>query len=351
VQVWFYGHQMSFTDKITEYWYKPAEQVPFALKLLSNAFAFISQQRKKGYLNSPSKVYRAPVPLVVVGNIFVGGTGKTPLVIALVELLKQHGIKAGVISRGYGGQKLKKPEAVFAHSDPLVVGDEPVLIATRAKCPVVVYPKRAEAIQTLLAHNDADVIISDDGLQHYAMARDIEIVVIDGERRVGNGLLLPAGPLREPVSRLNNVDYCVVNGDAENRLEHSMHLTLSQAYALNDDTQEIPLSTLQGKTVNAVAGIGNPARFFDGLKTFNINVLERSFPDHYAYKLGDLTFSDDFPILLTEKDAVKCRYLPLRDVWVVPVVANLEQSFKSKFVNQVTLLVNRVTKLNTTINQ
>ncbi len=335
---------MSFADKITEYWYKPAEQVPFALKTLSKVFAFISLQRKRSYLNSPSKVYRAPVPLVVVGNIFVGGTGKTPLVIALIELLTENGIKAGVVSRGYGGQKLKKPELVFAHSDPLFVGDEPVLIATRAKCPVVVFPRRADAIKTLLTNNDVELILSDDGLQHYAMARDIEIVVIDGERRVGNGLLLPAGPLREPVSRLNSVDYCVVNGDAENPNEHSMQLTVSEAYALNDDTKKIPLSTLQGQTVNAVAGIGNPSRFFDALKTFNINVLERSFPDHYAYKLEDLCFSNDFPILLTEKDAVKCRYLPLRDVWVVPVVADLEQSFKSKFMDQITPLLNRVTK-------
>ena len=335
---------MSFTDKITEYWYKPAEQVPLALKVLSKAFAFISQQRKEKYLNSPSKIYRAPVPLIVVGNIFVGGTGKTPLVIALVELLKQNGITAGVISRGYGGQKLKKPESVSPHSDPSVVGDEPVLIAMRAKCPVVVYPKRAEAIKILLAHNDVDVIISDDGLQHYAMARDIEIVVIDGERRAGNGLLLPAGPLREPLSRLKSVDYCVVNGEAENCHEHAMQLTVSEAYALNDETTKISLSTLEDKTVNAVAGIGNPSRFFNCLKNYNINVLERSFPDHYTYNLDDFSFSDDFPILLTEKDAVKCRYLPVRDIWVVPVVANLDQSFKNKFLDQVTQLLNRVTE-------
>jgi len=335
---------MSLKEKITQYWVKPAEQVPFALKALSKLFAFISSQRKKHYQNSPEKVYRAAVPIVVVGNIFVGGTGKTPLVIALVELLRDNGIKAGVISRGYGAKKLEQATAVFADSDPANVGDEPVLIAMRAACPVVVHPKRSQAIEKLLAENNVDVIISDDGLQHYAMARDVEIVVIDGQRQLGNELLLPAGPLREPTSRLESVDYCVVNGGVAANGAFSMELVTSGAYDLHNFSLKKDLRFWSGKQVNAIAGIGNPSRFFDALKMYDINTVECSFPDHYQYKLDDLCFSGDFPILMTEKDAVKCRRFPQGNLgggtWVVPIVANLEHSFKIKFVDQVTQMLN-----------
>jgi len=316
---------------ISKYWYQPVDQVPFGLKILSQLFAGVSVLRRFSYQYFSSRVYRAPLPVIVVGNIFVGGTGKTPLVIALAELLKKQNKAAGIISRGYGGKAKQWPQKVTAQSDAELVGDEPVLIATRTACPMVVGPNRKLAIEMLLAENpQLDVIISDDGLQHYAMARDMECVVIDGDRRFGNGLLLPAGPLREKQSRLQHVDFCISNGLAQAG-EFAMNLQLNQVYSLNNPAQKKSLQWFAGQKVHAIAGIGHPERFFKALQNNDIQVSPCAFPDHHHYIAENLRFEDGAAILMTEKDAVKCQQFHADNAWVVPVTAQLDKNFEKQF--------------------
>ena len=272
---------------------------------------------------------RMAVPVIVVGNISVGGTGKTPLVIWLAETLKRAGKHPGVVSRGYGGAATSWPQQVRADSDPRLVGDEPVLIARRAACPVVVDPDRVRAAQTLLATHHCDVLISDDGLQHYALARDVEIAVVDGTRRHGNGRCLPAGPLREPLRRLRTVDVIMVNGgDAAD--ECSFHLIGDIACAVDGMPSARPLAEFAGQSVHAVAGIGRPARFFEHLRRQGVQVIAHPYPDHYLYRAEELRYADHLPVLMTEKDAVKCR--PFADPlhWYVPVSAHIEPMCKSR---------------------
>ncbi len=284
--------------------------------------------RRAAYRCGLLKRYRAPLPVIVVGNITVGGTGKTPLVIRIVELLQQQGFKPAVISRGYGGKTTDWPHSVTATSDPGLVGDEPSLIVQRTGCPLVIDPIRSRATDHLATHTECDIIISDDGLQHYALERDIEIAVIDGQRRWGNGLMLPAGPLREPLTRLNQVDLIVGNGSAETG-EYVMHLIGNDAVNLLDG-QKVPLSQFAGKPLHAMAGIGNPERFFDHLKTFGLQFDQHSFPDHHDYSASELNFQPSAPLLMTEKDSVKCRRFAASHHWSVPVDAQLDASFEQQ---------------------
>lgn len=248
-----------------------------------------------------------PVPVIVVGNISVGGTGKTPLVIALVELLRNHGYSPGVTTRGYGGENITSPQPVTVDSDPYAVSDEAVLLAMRGRCPVVVGRDRVAAA-ILLHEQGCDVVLSDDGLQHYRLWRDIEIAVIDGARGLGNGYLLPAGPLREPPRRLREVDFVVVNGTATDSRDYSMTLVPQVPRRLSDQLER-PLASFGSSPVHAIAGIGNPQRFFDALASSGLQVIPHAFPDHYRYQRKELDFGDDYPVLMTEKDAVKCRRL------------------------------------------
>ncbi|WP_455202378.1 tetraacyldisaccharide 4'-kinase [Kaarinaea lacus] len=293
---------------------------------LSILYCVVSWVRRTLYnfniLNSSSLA----VPVIVVGNISVGGTGKTPLVIAITQYLKANGFNPGVISRGYGGSASQWPQAVSPESDPALVGDETVLIANRCRCPVSVGPDRVAAANALLADHQCDVIVSDDGLQHYAMKRDIEIVVIDGERRLGNRLCLPAGPLRELPSRLRTVDMLVTNGDAKAD-EFSMQLKAYAFHSVNNDTELKPLNAFEGVHVDAVSGIGNNERFFRQIHDLGIHVHKHPFQDHHQYKLKDISFSDQKPILMTEKDAVKCQKFSLKDAWYLRVDACLENRF------------------------
>ncbi len=276
-----------------------------------------------------------PVPVIVVGNLTVGGTGKSPLVIALVEQLREKGFKPGVVSRGYGGQATDWPQKVTADSNPFLVGDEPVMIATYARCPVVAAPNRVVAAQSLLTHFDCDIIVSDDGLQHYALARDIEILVVDESRGFGNGFCLPAGPLREPVSRAAAVDCIVMNCVSLPEAAPTTKLTaqphrmknngvlftghncsvmkiipryFTPLYAAKHE-EHLALNHFKGKTVRAVTGIGNPGRFFATLSSLGVECIEHPYPDHHRFKIEDLAFDDDMPIIMTMKDAVKCRRL------------------------------------------
>ncbi|MDJ0740846.1 MAG: tetraacyldisaccharide 4'-kinase [Gammaproteobacteria bacterium] len=299
--------------------------VSLLLLPLSLAFGAVTALRRVLYRSGVLRVQQFDVPIVIVGNITVGGTGKTPLVIWLADYLRQRGFRPGIVSRGYGGRASQWPQQVRPDSDPSVVGDEAVMLASRTGCPMCVGPDRPEAIRALLAHTDADIVISDDGLQHYAMGRDLEIAVIDGDRRLGNGLLLPAGPLREPRSRLARVDLVVVNGQG-GRGEFSMKLFQPTVRGLHDG-RVVEIDDFAGREIHAVAGIGNPQRFFALLQRVGLRVVEHPFADHHAYRDEDLAFSPALPILMTEKDAVKCRRLACKDCWVVHVDAQPDTGF------------------------
>lgn len=270
-----------------------------------------------------------PVPVIVVGNITVGGTGKTPLVIWLVEFLRAQGLEPGVISRGYGGKAAAGPRLVTAQSDPSEVGDEPVLIAVRGRCAVAIGRERTAAAHALLEDYPCDVLISDDGLQHYRLHRDIEIAVIDGQRRFGNGRCLPAGPLREPPQRLNEVDVVVVNGEVQSH-EFAMTLQGQEAVNLKEPALRKPLGDFTRTPVHALAGIGNPKRFFELLKGQGLTLIEHPFPDHHRFSPADLRLTDEGPVLMTEKDAVKMKPFARPNHWYIPVTANLDTGFADK---------------------
>ncbi len=263
---------------------------------------------------------RLPVPVIVVGNITVGGTGKTPFVIWLVEQLRARGWRPGVISRGYGGHSPQWPREVGPDSEPGEVGDEPVLLARRLGCPIVVGPSRIEDARKLLADHAVNIIVSDDGLQHYALQRDIEIALVDGQRRFGNGMLLPAGPLRERESRLASVQLVVINGSEGEGLR--MDVT-ADFFSRVDGRESQPVSAFRGREVHAVAGIGNPQRFFNTLQQLGLKLRAHSYPDHHKFVAEDITFPDNIDVVMTEKDAVKCRTFAGPRHWSLIVQARL----------------------------
>lgn len=301
---------------------------PVAIVLwpLSLLFGWVVRVRRFLYLQGLLRSEAITVPVIVVGNISVGGTGKTPLVAGLVTLLREAGYRPGVVSRGYGGRSTEWPRQVMADSDPRLVGDEPVLLAQRCHCPVVVDPDRVAAARTLLTSHRCNVVISDDGLQHYRLQRDIEIAVVDGCRRFGNGACLPAGPLREPPSRLRGVDFVVGNGVAREG-EYLMSLEGDTAVNLADPFISSALSNFQKTMVHAVAGIGDPWRFFSHLRHARLRLIEHPFPDHHAFQAADLRFREDIPVLMTEKDAIKCRDFALDGCWYIPVSAQCDPEF------------------------
>lgn len=285
---------------------------------------------------------RAPAPVVVVGNITAGGTGKTPVTIWLARELQARGFRPGIVSRGYGGSKSGSSMRVDHASDPDVVGDEPVLLAIRTGCPVVVDANRVRATQ-MLVEDGVDLIIADDGLQHYRLERTYEICVIDGARGLGNRHLLPAGPLRETIDRLNEVDQVLVNGPLrgdrealsvveQNAIEFD--LVAVEASRL-DGSLNRPIAGFAGTTVHAVAGIGNPQRFFDMLRSHNIQVIEHAYPDHARLKRKDLDFRDEFDILVTEKDAVKLNKVALDKLWKVPVELQIDPLLAGPWLEQI----------------
>ena len=277
---------------------------------------------------------RLPVPVIVVGNLTVGGTGKTPLVIVLARLLREHGYRPGIVSRGYGGRARNWPQQVRPDSDPVMVGDEPILIARQTGCPMAVGPNRAEAGEALLRYHDCDLLLCDDGLQHYALRRDLEILVIDGERRFGNGFCLPAGPLREPVRRRQTVDFILCNGASAHSGELPMRYRLGDLVNLANPARRAPLSEWQGRVVHAVAGIGHPPRFFETLERAGLQVIPHPFADHHAYQATDLAFADDRPVVMTEKDAVKCQRFARENLWYLPIEAQLPAGFVQHFLNR-----------------
>ncbi len=312
--------------KIQQSWYNKSGLTSLLLPF-SWLFCALVQLRRVLYRLRVFRTTRLPVPVIVVGNISVGGTGKTPLVIELAKLLQKQGYRPGIISRGYGGKARTWPQQVRWDGDPTMVGDEAILIARRTRCPMAVGPDRVASAQALLKYTDCNIIISDDGMQHYALGRDIEIAVIDGVRRFGNGNCLPAGPLREPITRLEQVDFCVSNG-VPAKGEFAMHYEAESLLRRADDPQvTLDIASLKNQTVHAIAGIGNPQRFFDQLKQFELEIIEHPYPDHYPYKREDLDFGEIQPIVITEKDAVKCQRFYLHNVWYQPVRAVLDDAF------------------------
>jgi tetraacyldisaccharide 4'-kinase len=331
---------MSFESRIQQHWYG----APGWLRMLAPlewTYRTIAASRRWAFLHGVRRSEKIAVPVIVVGNISVGGTGKTPIVVALCAALKQAGYRPGIISRGYGAEPPHTPYAVTAHSKSLDAGDEPLLLALATDCPVVIAPDRVAAANYLLAENDCDVIVSDDGLQHYRLQRDFEIAVVDGRRGLGNGHCLPVGPLREDASRLDCVDAVLVNlapGETtELRAQyHAFHLQPRAFVALDDGREIAPASWVQGAhgfqigghlRVHAVAGIGNPGRFFTTLRALGLDVIEHPFPDHHPFSAADLTFGDTLPVVMTEKDAVKCIGLARNaHCWYLAVDAMLPDS-------------------------
>jgi len=312
--------------ELRKIWYE-GEPPGGLLICLGGVFGALGALRRRMYAWGLLPRRRLPLPVVVVGNISVGGTGKTPLVIALVEGLRARGFRPGVISRGYAGSA-RQALAVDARSDPALVGDEARLIFDTTGAPVQVGRDRAAAGSALLQrHNEVDVLIADDGLQHYKLCRNVEICVIDGERRLGNGRLLPAGPLREPTSRLDAVDFLVCNGGEARPQDVRMLLRGDEAIALADPGARRALADFAGQRVHAVAGIGNPQRFFTQLRVAGIDVIEHAFPDHHPFVPAELDFGDTLDVLMTPKDAVKCLAFARERQWQVPVRAELPGAF------------------------
>lgn len=306
--------------------------VSLALWPISLLFRLLVAVRRWLFKTGFLKSWRAPVPVIIVGNISVGGTGKTPVVIALVEWLKAEGYKPGVISRGYGGVDRSKPELLQSNSKPGDVGDEPVLISRRTGVPVCVFPRRVESAQTLLDASDCDVLIADDGLQHYALQRDLEIIVIDAKKLHGNGFCLPAGPLREPVSRIDGQAFTLYNRTQKVQDGQSFTLTPGKFVAI-DHSREQAADAFNGSQVLACVGTASPERFFSTLSSLGLDLKKRAFPDHHRYVIDDFANPTDLPIVMTEKDAVKCGNFGLKNAWYLPVDTQLPDTLKTRVLN------------------
>lgn len=316
---------MSGRRPLTARWYDRRGRRPILLRPLGWLYRGVVALRRGLYRHRWLRSVRVSVPVIVVGNITVGGTGKTPLAVRLTRELQQAGWQPGIVSRGYGGSQ-SEATLLPAMPDPVRFGDEPCLLRRETRAPVAVGRDRPVAAECLVAAG-VDVIIADDGLQHYRLQRDIEICVLDGERRLGNGLLLPCGPLREPVSRLQQVAFRVVNGGEAEPGETRMALHGDQARSLSDPPQQRALTDFCGRHVHAIAGIGNPERFFSSLREQGLTVTAHPFADHHRFARRDLDFGDELPVLMTAKDAVKCSDLGLSDAWYVPVEAALPAAF------------------------
>ena len=319
--------------RLDRYWYS---QNPLAWSLLPLSWLYcaLAWVRRRLYASGVMASTRLPAPVVIVGNISVGGTGKTPLLIALCELFQRRGLAVGVVSRGYGAATTGV-HVLAEDDDPRVCGDEPLLIRRRTGCPVVIGRDRVAAARRLLETAACDLILSDDGLQHYRLQRDVELAVVDAQRGFGNGYCLPAGPLREPVSRLRQVDIVVSHHQGAVD-ETVIGFCLEFGDAVNLATHEArPLADFSGQRVHSVAGIGFPPRFFGQLRAAGLDVIEHAFADHHVYREAELDFGDELPVLMTEKDAVKCAGMRLPRLWQVPVTAKLSGALQRAILGRV----------------
>lgn len=322
---------MRMDPRLDSLWYRKSP-LSLALAPLGWVYCAAAIVRRGAYRLGIAHVSRVGAPVIVVGNISVGGTGKTPLVIWIARFLMSRGLRPGIVSRGYRGKADHWPQQVRPDSDPIMVGDEPVLLALATGCPVAVDPDRARAARSLLAHAECDLIVSDDGLQHLAMGRDVEVAVIDAVRRHGNGRCLPAGPLREPVSRLASVDLIVANGGGVSG-EFHMRMRVGEAKSLSEETLSRPLDDFKAGPVHAVCGIGSPERFFASLERAGLELIRHRFPDHHAFCAADIDFDDQIPVLMTEKDAVKCRRFAGPQHWCIPLQVELPEAFGARLLS------------------
>lgn len=330
---------MKLSERIQHAWYQghPALCLLWPLEMLYRA---VVQRKRARFLRGDSAAYRAPVPVIVVGNITVGGTGKTPLILWLIEQCRTQGVRVGVVSRGYGARPASFPWTVSAADTAEQAGDEPLLIVQRSGVPLVIAPDRAQAVQQLLAEHRLDIILSDDGLQHYGLARDLELVLIDAARGLGNQRCLPAGPLREPPERLQSVDAVLFNGaEQDHDSGFAMRLQPTEWVHVRSGRRE-PLSYFPARQkMHAVAGIGNPQRFFKTLEGLNWQPIAHAFADHAQFTVQDLQFADDLPVVMTEKDAVKCREFAPDHCWYLQVAAQPSPAFSDWFAGQLKRLL------------
>jgi tetraacyldisaccharide 4'-kinase len=323
---------------LEKYWYRisPLHLLLWPLSLLFFALSTVRRfLYRLGVLHSD----KPHVPVIIVGNISVGGTGKTPFTLWLAQQLLDAGWHPAIISRGYTKAKNKRPNiphAVAINDSPDWVGDEPLLMVQRDICPVWIGRNRVAAGRALLrVHPECDVILSDDGLQHYRLQRDIEIVLVDGQRGFGNRLMLPAGPLREPLSRLKSVDIVVINGGPVIAGEYAMQLEGSKFYNLLNPNTSLTANAFAGQQVHAIAGIGHPERFFLHLKQLGISAQTHAFPDHHCYTEKDISFNDADAILMTEKDAVKCASFATEQCWVLRVDAQVDPALAQHIIEKI----------------
>ena len=324
-------------------WYKKARWLILLWPLSMIYRLVVVLFRKKHQSNN--KLQKLAVPVIVIGNIAVGGTGKTPLLIALANILRNKGINPGIISRGYGGKATAYPLEVSSETNVAECGDEAILISEKTCCPIVVAPDRKKALKSLIASHTVDVVLSDDGMQHYPLSRNLEICVIDGERLLANGFCFPAGPLREPIKRLTEVDFIIINGktsELSGMLQSAIEMIVEPKFLVNLLTKEKrPFSGApfnMGSIVQAVSAIGNPQRFYDLLDELPYRVKQYSFPDHFLYTEEDFLSMDldhHQPIVMTEKDAVKCRGFAQSNYWYLLTEVSLPRSFTDEFVTQV----------------
>ncbi len=308
-------------------WYRYWHPLTWLLYPLSLIFCLLVALRRSLYRLGVFSQRTFDVPVIVVGNITVGGSGKTPMVAWLASYLQSRGYKPGIISRGYGSNKLAQPKDVTPSCDAETAGDEPLLLAQKTDIPVVIFHDRVLACEHLLSNHQVDIVISDDGMQHYALARDIEIAIIDGVRGFGNGLCLPAGPLRETISRLNHVTITIANTAPHPLADTTMQLLGDEVVNLKTE-RRIGLHEFDGSEVNAVAAIGYPKRFFNDLGRYGIHTIEHPFPDHHRFVADDLIFDNDADTIMTEKDAMKCRAYADEKMWYRPVEASFDATFE-----------------------
>jgi tetraacyldisaccharide 4'-kinase len=321
-------------------WY--ARHPPRLLEPLAAVFAAVAALRRGAYRLGLLPAAHPGVPVIVIGNISAGGTGKTPLVLWLVQQLQAEGLRAGIVSRGHGARPApRQPRLVRPGDAAADVGDEALMLARQAECPVCIGTRRLAAAR-MLVDLGCQVIVADDGLQHLALRRDMEIAVIDGQRLFGNGALLPAGPLRERPRRLATVDAVVVNGAIAGDAaalpagETLHHMVLQPLQFLRlDDAERAALAPWRGRAVHAVAGIGNPARFFATLRGLGLLPVEHAFPDHHAFRPADLAFDDDLPIVMTEKDAVKCSAFGTDRMWCLRVTIQFQRDDAARLLQRV----------------
>lgn len=332
---------MKFAERLQAAWYQghPALVV---LRPLEALYRRVVARRRQAFLEGSRPAFRAAVPVIVVGNVTVGGTGKTPMILWLVEHCRARGLRVGVVSRGYGARPPQLPWRVEAGQDAAVAGDEPLLIVERSGVPLMIDPDRSRAVRALLAAEPLDLLLCDDGLQHYRLARDLELVLVDAARGLGNGRCLPAGPLREPPQRLQQVDAVLCNGAASDS-PAGFGLTLQpRALVHLRSGRRVPLTHFPpGQAMHAVAGIGNPQRFFATLEALHWRPLCHAFADHARFSPEALAFTPSLPLLMTEKDAVKCRAFAADDWWYLAVDAQPSAAFVDWFDQQLERLLPR----------